>query len=211
MSQPFGRWQRDIHWRRLDHPARETAVLEQTADGWVFRGVVAGADPERHAYELQYTVECAPDWVTRAADVEGHVSGAAVRITLARDSRTGAWTRDGSLQPQLDGCLDVDLGFSPSTNTLPIRRLGLRPGGRAQVRAAWLRFPGFELVSSEQEYRCEDERRYVYESAGGQFRAVLEVDDAGLVRRYGDYWLAQTAQNGWKIGVPSEPGGTNEP
>lgn len=186
------RWHREIHWRRLDHPARETAVLEQTADGWVLRGVVAGTETEAHAYQLRYTVECGADWVTRAAAVEGHVSGDARRITLARDSRTGAWTRDGVPQPQLDGCLDVDLGFSPSTNTLPIRRLGLRAGGAAQVRAAWLRFPSFELVPLEQEYCCEDERRYVYESAGGRFRAVLEVDDAALVRRYGDYWMAET-------------------
>ena len=189
-------WHREIHWRRLDHPAHETAVLEQAADGWVLRGVVAGHDPEGHAYQLHYAVECAPDWVTRVTAVEGHVGDATLRITLSRDSHTGTWTRDGVPQPQLDGCLDVDLGFSPSTNTLPIRRLGLRPGGAAHVRAAWLRFPDFELVPLEQEYRCEDEHRYVYESAGGRFRAVLEVDDAGLVRRYGDYWSAQTAQNG---------------
>ena len=186
------RRQREIHWRRLDHPAREAAVLEQTADGWVLRGVVAG-NTEGHDYQLRYAVECGADWVTRATEVEGDVNGAPLRITLARDSSTGAWTRDGVPQPQLDGCLDVDLGFSPSTNTLPIRRLGLRPGGAAHVRAAWLRFPGFELVPLEQAYRCEDEGRYIYESAGGRFRAVLEVDDAGLVRRYGDYWIAETA------------------
>jgi len=188
---PSGRRQREIHWRRLDHPAREIAVLEQTADGWVFRGVVEG-NTEGHAYQLRYVVECGADWVTRATAVEGDVNGTGLRITLARDSSTGAWTRDGVPQPQVEGCLDVDLGFSPSTNTLPIRRLGLSPGGAAHVRAAWLRFPGFALVPMEQEYRCEDERRYIYESAGGRFRAVLEVDDAGLVRRYGDYWIAET-------------------
>jgi uncharacterized protein len=59
------------------------------------------------------------------------------------------------------------------------------------VRAAWLRFPSFELLPLDQEYRRDDERRYVYESAGGRFRAVLEVDDAGLVTRYGDYWIAE--------------------
>jgi hypothetical protein len=189
------RRQYEIHWRRLDHPARETAVLEQTADGWVFRGVVAGVTDGR-AYQLRYAVECAPDWITRATAVDGDVSGAKVRIALARDSRTGEWTRDGVPQPQVDGCLDVDLGFSPSTNTLPIRRLGLRPGGAAHVRAAWLRFPGFALVPLEQEYRCENERRYVYESAGGRFHAVLDVDDAGLVRRYGDYWMAEARDSG---------------
>ena len=202
MRHPTDRLHREIHWRRLDHPARETAVLEQTADGWVLRGIVSGVDTEGHAYQLRYAIDCAQDWATRAATVEGDVSGTALRITVARDPRTGVWTRDGVPQPQVDGCLDVDLGFSPSTNTLPIRRLGLRPGGAAPVRAAWLRFPGFELVPLEQEYRCENERRYVYQSAGGRFRAVLDVDDAGLVRRYGDYWMAETAEG---APTPSAP------
>jgi hypothetical protein len=187
------RWQREIQWRRLDEPAHESATLERTTDGWRLRGVVVGTDPNGHPYQLSYGIECAPDWITRATRVEGRVGDAAVLITLAHDPGTGAWTRDEVRQPQVDGCLDVDLGFSPSTNTLPIRRLELRPGGRAPVRAAWLRFPGFELVPLEQEYRRESERRYIYESAGGRFRAVLEVDDAGLVTRYGDYWTAENS------------------
>jgi hypothetical protein len=39
----------DIGWRRLDHPARESAVVEEITDGWVLRGVVAGTDPDGHA------------------------------------------------------------------------------------------------------------------------------------------------------------------
>jgi hypothetical protein len=39
-----------------------------------------------------------------------------------------------------EGCLDIDLGFSPSTNLLPIRRLTLAVGEAATVRAAWLPF-----------------------------------------------------------------------
>ena len=93
-------------------------------------------------------------------------------------------------QPQVRGCIDVDLGFSPVTNTLPIRRLALPVGGEAAVRAAWLRFPELEFVPLEQVYRRLAAERYLYESAGGRFRAELEVDAWGLVTRYGDYWLA---------------------
>jgi hypothetical protein len=85
----------------------------------------------------------------------------------------------------------VDLGFTPSTNTLPIRRLTLAVGASAPVRAAWLRFPELTLESLEQVYLRTAERTYRYESAGGQFVAVLEVGAAGLVSRYGDYWRAE--------------------
>ena len=90
-------------------------------------------------------------------------------------------------RPQPTRCRFVVSGFGPAVR----RRC-----------AAWLRFPGFELVPLEQEYRCENERRYVYQSAGGRFRAVLDVDDAGLVRRYGDYWMAETAEG---APTPSAP------
>ena len=40
----------------------------------------------------------------------------------------GHWSRDGELLPAVENCLDVDLEWSPSTNTLPIRRLTIALG-----------------------------------------------------------------------------------
>ena len=34
-----------------------------------------------------------------------------------------------------------EMGFSPSTNLVPIRRLSLTVGEEADVKAAWLPFP----------------------------------------------------------------------
>src|SRR5205814_2718699 len=50
------------------------------------------------------------------------------------------------------GCLDVDLGITPSTNTLPIRRLGLAVGQAKEVRAAWIVFPELEVRLLTQTY-----------------------------------------------------------
>jgi hypothetical protein len=60
---------------------------------------------------------------------------------------------DGELVSQLDGCTDVDFGWTPATNTVPIRRLGLEVGQRASITAAWIRFPELDVVASEQWYR----------------------------------------------------------
>ncbi len=92
-----------------------------------------------------------------------------------------AWT--------LRGCLDVDLSWSPSTNTLPIRRLGLEVGqASAALTAAWVRFPDLALIPLEQEYRRLSDRRYRYTSRGGAFTAEIDVDEHGLVVNYGDFW-----------------------
>ena len=179
-----------VHWRRLDQPAHEDAVLAPIADGWSLESTVAGTLPDGRAYALSYEVSCAPDWVTRDVSVVGQIGGVTVRVTLVRDPTTGRWTRDGAPAPAVDGCLDVDLGFSPGSNTLPIRRLDLAVGAEAVVRAAWLRFPELDLEPLEQIYRRMSNERYLYESDGGRFRAMLDVDRVGLVRRYGEYWIA---------------------
>ena len=84
-------------------------------------------------------------------------------------------------------CIDLDLNFSPSTNLLPIRRLNLAVGEEAQVRAAWLRFPSFELEALSQTYRRTAESTYRYESSTG-FVADLEVNSVGFVTNYPGIW-----------------------
>jgi hypothetical protein len=159
-------------------------------------GVVDGRIDDTQPYHLEYAVRCDDAWRTISADVSGTIGRDAVRVIIMHDMRAGRWTRDGHEQPQVAGAVDVDLGFTPATNTLPIRRLTLPVGGAAPVRAAWLRFPELELVPLDQVYTHEAEERYVYESDGGRFRATLEVDAAGLVLRYGDYWIAEPVATG---------------
>ena len=93
----------------------------------------------------------------------------------------------------MTGCIDLDLNFSPLTNTLPIRRLNLEVGEEAHVRAAWLRFPSFKLEPLEQVYRRFKSSQYQYESAGGSFVSELEVEKAGLVIHYPNLWRVEDA------------------
>jgi hypothetical protein len=62
----------------------------------------------------------------------------------------------GTDEPEtLEPALDVDLGFSPLTNTLPIRRLGLlgaAPGTSSTITAAWVLVPALTVVAARQTY-----------------------------------------------------------
>jgi uncharacterized glyoxalase superfamily protein PhnB len=97
-------------------------------------------------------------------------------LVLARSS-DNAWTVNDTPRLALDGCIDVDLGFSPSTNLLPIRRLRLAVGQRAAVRAAWVRFPELTLEVLEQTYTRLSESTYLYESAGVLGFSVARISD----------------------------------
>ena len=84
--------------------------------------------------------------------------------------------------------VDIDLGFTPATNTLPIRRLAPAIGETVDVTALWVRFPELTIEPLPQRYTRLDDSRYRYESAGGAFVAEIEVDDLGLVVTYEGGW-----------------------
>jgi hypothetical protein len=126
-------------------------------------------------------------WQTLSGKVDGWVGEKIVEIEISVDPRHHWWL-NGEECIGVSGCSDLDLNFSPSTNLLPIRRLGLELGQRAEVRAAWLRFPSFTIEPLEQYYTRIDEAIYRYESAGGRFVTELKVDEAGFVTEYPGFW-----------------------
>jgi uncharacterized protein len=99
------------------------------------------------------------------------------------------WYENGRENHAINGAIDIDLGWSPSTNTLPIRRLGLEIGqASGEFPAAWVRFPDLSLQTLPQEYVRLADRQYRYSSRGGAFTANLLVDGHGLVVDYQGFW-----------------------
>ena len=177
-----------VRWRRLDVPGWEDARVEQTVGGSRFTGEVDVEEAGTKA-RLRYRIECDAEWRTRTASVDGEVGGQPMRIALSADG-AGHWTRDGVPLPELEGALDVDLGFTPATNTLPIRRLALAVGAGAPVRSAWVRFPELRLEPLEQTYTREAEHVFRYRALvdGEPFSARLDTDAFGRVVRYEGLW-----------------------
>ena len=177
-----------ILWRRLDQPGHEAARIVQTDAGYQLTGSAVFAH-EAQPCRLDYVVACDVGWRTVSCQVTGWVGGQPIEIAITVDPN-GRWWMNERECAAVAGCIDVDLNFSPSTNLLPIRRLGLAVGGVADVRAAWLRFPSFTLEPFAQTYERLDVGRYRYASASG-FTAELEVNDVGLVTRYADIWQVE--------------------
>jgi hypothetical protein len=147
---------------------------------------------EQQPCRLEYLIECDSEWRTSSCRVSGWLGNRAVKIDISVDP-TGCWRFNGAERPEVKGSIDVDLNFSPSTNLLPIRRLGLKLGAEAEVQAAWLRFPTFELERLDQRYRRIDTGTYRYESAGGAFATELEVNSAGFVTSYPNFCVADAS------------------
>jgi hypothetical protein len=183
-----------MRWRRLDVPGREEARVERTDAGWRLTGEF-DAEEAGVAARLRYTIDCDLEWRTLSALIEGEAGGGLVRFALAADG-LGHWVCDDTPVHELAGALDVDLGFTPATNTLPIRRLGLAVGESAPVRSAWFRFPELRLEPLEQTYTREDARGFRYRALvdGEPFIARLDTDAFGRVLHYEGLWEAELAE-----------------
>lgn len=174
-----------ILWRRLDTAGHDACRLHRDPDGWHLEGG-AVYHAETGPAHLAYNVWCDPLWHTRRAEVRGWLGDRPIDLTILHEA--GIWLLSGHELPALAACEDVDLGFTPATNLLPVRRLALRPGEAADVRAAWLDPQCGALTLLEQRYERRSGATYRYEAPSVSFEALLEVRADGFVRRYPGLW-----------------------
>lgn len=179
-----------ILWRRIDFPGHEICQLAAQDNGWTLTGT-AVLNFNNMPCKLNYRILTDQSWQTISVNVDGQIGSNEVQVQIKH--KEGRWSVNEQECPEVADCVDIDLGFSPSTNLLPIRRLSMSVGEQAKVRAAWLHFPSLELRLLEQEYKRESETAYRYESRGGEFVRRLEVRSSGFVERYPDFWEMEAA------------------
>jgi hypothetical protein len=189
-------------WRRLDAPGAEHVLFTDRA-GLHARGTMIAAQPI--AFTCRYELYTDDTWAT--ARLEATVEGAGFIRQTRLERAAGRWRVTATEQGDLDSALlavgqtrtglpgiedpgqlaagvDVDLGNSPLTNTLPIRRLNLlgAVGTTSTITAAWVLVPSLQVIAAEQTYTvlAEDQIRY----SSGSFTADLTLDAQGYVTHY---------------------------
>jgi uncharacterized protein len=97
----------------------------------------------------------------------------------------------GGRTDDLGDALDCDLGYSPLTNLMPIRRLGLDRSARAaDFVMAWVSVPDLELFASPQRYEHVTRGdtgsvvRFLDRGRFDGFTAELHLDGDGIVIEY---------------------------
>lgn len=185
---------RSIIWRWIGALGTEYCTLVEDVGSASLEGTVITAFDGEPALVL-YRIACDGGWRTSNLSLSMYQASGRRNMNLPRYEhgwRTGA----AESEERLRDCIDVDLSVTPSTNTLPIRRLNLAVGESAEVTAAWVRFPMLDVQPLRQRYTRLAPDRYRYESLESDFTAELSVDDLGLVMHY---------PGGWEQWTPERP------
>lgn len=183
-----------VLWRRWDVPGHDAATLVEEAAGVALRGMAVFRDEGRPT-ALQYHVRCDARWQATDAHVYGWRGAEPIDLRIVREER-GCWSLNGALCLAVADSIDLDLSFTPATNLLPLRRLELAVGHRAEVRAAWLEWPAGRLTPLVQRYARQSTAVYHYEAdlpSGEMFTGMLHVDPSGWVLDYAGLWQAEAA------------------
>ena len=181
----------------------EHAAVDIGDDGLVATSTAFGTFPI--AYRLDLDLRVGADWVTRRLALTASGDGWSRSLVLEREATWSAVaTSTGAVPPSVIASsaddavdasrippvvLDVDVQYSPLTNVMPIRRLGLdRAGATGSFVMAWVSVPSLIVSLDSQHYTLlgldGGELCARFESGDGLFRAVIRCDADGMVVDY---------------------------
>jgi hypothetical protein len=169
-------------WRKVDHPGHDSCRLFKLANGWRLSGAAVFRD-EGQPCHFHYEVSVDGRWRSRSANVSGFLGKKAVDLRI-RSAGAGRWQVNGVSRKSVRDCVDIDLGFTPATNLIALRRLSLKVGQRADAPAAYLQFPEMRLVMLPQTYLRVGRSEYEYDAPTVGYSGTLRVSPSGAVTRY---------------------------
>jgi len=177
----------NIIWQSWDGSGLEQLHLSQNQDGITAYSIIVGAQ-DNIPFSLQYTLHCTPQWCVREASLRVESAGKHHQLTLQSDTHGYWFTSSGDPLLSLEGCFDIDVSATPFTNTLPIRRLGFKPGESAEILVVYISIPDLQFQPAPQRYTCLENRSngslYRYESLDSGYTTELEVDSDSIVLDY---------------------------
>jgi hypothetical protein len=178
-----------VLWKRVDVPGHDACRLDEGPAAWTIRGTAVFREAGTPAM-LAYEVVCDLAWHTHHGRIHGWIGNRSLDVRITRTT-AGVWALNGETTPNLEGCIDLDLGFTPATNLIAVRRLALPIGRAADAPAAWFDVSAGTLGALEQRYERRTETAYWYESPKFGYAALLETTPTGFVTRYPDLCEAE--------------------
>jgi uncharacterized protein len=166
-------------WRRLDLDGLDFVRLDARADEVSAEGHEICADGAER-WGLHFVAVLDREWRHRRTTIAA-VDLAGTRTVELTSDAAGAWARNGSLDPSLDGCTDVDIAGNPFTNAFVTRRVAPEVGTETEVRAAFVEPPELSVRPLVQRYRRLEPDRWQYaDNDYGAFEFTTDADGVAV-------------------------------
>lgn len=177
----------ELIWQTLDAPGWEHVRVEDEHPGWTVFDSILVREHEGQVLRGGYTLVTDKDWRTLELRLMMETSPGVMEGVHLLTEGDGKWM-DANEQPipELDGCLDVDIQWTPLTNTLPINRIPLEEGDEHEITVAYIALPQLSARPVNQRYQRMNADTVKYSSETREFERDINVDNDGFVTHYPD-------------------------
>lgn len=176
---------KELMWQSLAEPGWEHVRVQDDHPGWTVFDSIFAREHNGQVLRGGYTLVIDKSWRTLELRLMVEIApGEMTGIHLLSEG-DGHWT-DANEQPVLglDGCMDVDIQWSPLTNTLPINRIPLHGTDEHEINVVFVHLPDLSLEPVTQRYRRVDSETVQYATEHRDGVRLLKVDDDGFVTHY---------------------------
>jgi hypothetical protein len=177
----------------MDVPGHDACCLRQEADGWVLQGTSVFLHQSEPA-QICYVVRCDSAWRTVSGRIDGFIGQIGLDYTVARQG--GHWTFNGVPVAGLGHLLDLDLGFTPATNLLQMRRVLIGERETVPLPVAWFNLDSRTLTELPQVYEHRSQDEFWYRAPSVGYEGLLKIAPNGFIGLYPGLWEAEVLYQG---------------
>ncbi|RQO74046.1 hypothetical protein DBR43_01170 [Pedobacter sp. KBW06] len=152
---------------------------DQTIVSAVIEGTVDGRE-----VDFSYRIHVDTNWRTLEVSVQNRMGRDFKQLVYTSDGAGNWFDAEGLELSNFKGCIEIDIMLSPFTNSLPVKRLGMKLGESQHISVLYFDLLKFEVRRVEQVYTRLAEHRYKYENTENDFKALIEFDGFDLVSSY---------------------------
>lgn len=179
-----------VMWRSLDRSKFEHVHLATNAEGVWADGLIIHLEADASC-RIRYRIQCDSMWQVQKVNLQ-RLDASGKQLILDTDGKGNWKSKAGGPIKALEGSRDIDIHFSPFTNTLPIRRLDLVQGESAETQVVFISVPDLSFEIARQQYTLIENNAtgqwYEYESLTSGFKTKLPVDKTGLLVEYPQFF-----------------------
>jgi hypothetical protein len=175
-----------ITWRGVADDTVEHCIINYSGEKISIRSQITGI-VEAEKIEVNYNMLLDNRWRVKGFQLDAIVGARRSHYQYITNG-VGQWY-DKEAKQQFSGCYDMDITFTPLTNTLPINRLDWANQPSQQIKVLYVDVMEGQIRIDDQTYTKVNDTLFKFQNDGGRFTALIETDKSGLVTNYPELFV----------------------